>query len=107
MISRRAFLLPGLSLCLPLGGCIVAGADSGWVTQRDEKRFNVEGKPEVVLATFDGAIEIQSWDRPDVMVWSKNTRPGDAAAIGSEQPGGNRDRRGETPTRPQPELVRP
>ena len=49
MISRRAFLLPGLSLCVPLTGCIVAGADSGWVTQRDEKRFSVEGTPEVVL----------------------------------------------------------
>ena len=59
MISRRAFLLPGLSLCVPLAGCIVAGADSGWFTQRDEKRFNVDGKPEVVLTTFDGSIEIQ------------------------------------------------
>jgi hypothetical protein len=84
MISRRAFLLPGLSLCLPLGGCIVAGADSGWVTQRDEKRFNVEGKPEVVLATFDGAIEIQSWDRPDVMVVIEKHAAGQAEAAAIE-----------------------
>jgi hypothetical protein len=68
MISRRVFLLPGLALCLPLAGCIVVGADSAWVTQRDEKRFSVEGTPEVVLATFDGSIEIQPWDRPEVMV---------------------------------------
>ena len=29
MISRRLFLLPGLSLCVPLAGCIVAGARFG------------------------------------------------------------------------------
>jgi hypothetical protein len=80
MISRRAFLLPGLSLCLPLAGCIVAGADSGWVTQRDEKRFSVEGTPEVVLSTFDGSIEIQSWDRPEVMVTIEKHAAGAAAA---------------------------
>jgi hypothetical protein len=84
MISRRAFLLPGLSLCVPLAGCIVAGADSGWVTQRDEKRFNVEGTPEVVLTTFDGSIEIQSWDRPEVMVVVEKHAADAAAAAAIE-----------------------
>jgi hypothetical protein len=84
MISRRAFLLPGLSLCVPLAGCIVAGADSGWVTQRDEKRFSVEGTPEVVLTTFDGSIEIQSWDRPEVMVVVEKHAADAAAAAAME-----------------------
>jgi hypothetical protein len=35
---------------------------------RDEKRFTVTGTPEVRLSTFDGAIEVQSWDRPDVVI---------------------------------------
>ncbi len=84
MISRRALLLPGLLLCVPLAGCIVAGADSGWVTQRDEKRFNVEGTPEVVLTTFDGSIEIQSWDRPEVMVVVEKHAADTAAAAAIE-----------------------
>ena len=28
----------------------------------------VTGKPDVVLATFDGSIEIRPWDKPDVQV---------------------------------------
>jgi putative adhesin len=71
MTSRRFFLLsaslvPALTLAV---GCVnVSGSDTGWFTQRDEKRFSVDGKPEVVLSTFDGSIEIRSWDRPDVLV---------------------------------------
>ncbi len=84
MISRRAFLLPGLSLCVPLAGCIVAGADSGWTTQRDEKRFTVEGTPDVVLTTFDGSIEVQSWDRPEVMVVIEKHALDTAAAASME-----------------------
>lgn len=35
---------------------------------RQEKRFTVSGTPVVHVTTFDGAIEIQAWDRPDVLV---------------------------------------
>jgi hypothetical protein len=35
---------------------------------RDEKRFSVSGSPEVRVITFDGAIEVRSWDRRDVLV---------------------------------------
>ena len=69
MISRRSFVLPGVALLLPIAGCVnVSGADSRWLTERDEKRFSTEGKPEVVLSTFDGSIEVRSWDRADVLV---------------------------------------
>src|SRR5262245_49740267 len=68
MISRRAFLLPSLVLPFSVGCINVSGAESGWVTERDEKRFSVGGKPEVVLSTFDGSIEVRSWDRPEVLV---------------------------------------
>lgn len=34
----------------------------------DEKRFKIEGTPELTLATFDGSIEIRSWDRPEILV---------------------------------------
>jgi DUF4097 and DUF4098 domain-containing protein YvlB len=69
MIVRRSFL-SALSAFLPLSvGCVnISGTDLGRIVQRDEKRFTVEGKPDVVLSTFDGSIEIRSWDRPEVLV---------------------------------------
>jgi len=36
--------------------------------ERDEKHFAVSGKPDIALATFDGAIEIRPWDKADVQV---------------------------------------
>jgi DUF4097 and DUF4098 domain-containing protein YvlB len=68
MISRRAFLLPALVLPFSAGCVGIQGDSSGWPTVRDEKRFSVEGKPEVELSTFDGSIEVRSWDRSDVVV---------------------------------------
>ena len=51
----------------PGRGCTVT-LDSSRRSARDEKRFTVTGTPTVHLTTFDGAIEIQSWDKPDVLV---------------------------------------
>jgi hypothetical protein len=70
MVFRRSFPLMCVSALLPVAaGCVnMSGADFGRYVERDEKRFTVEGKPEVVLSTFDGSIEIRSWDRPDVLV---------------------------------------
>lgn len=48
-------------------GCVVSVDSQGQIV-REEKRFKVEGAPDLRLATFDGSIEIQSWDRPDVVV---------------------------------------
>lgn len=48
-------------------GCTVT-FDSQSQIVRDEKRFTVAGTPDVRLTTFDGSIEIQSWDKPDVLV---------------------------------------
>jgi DUF4097 and DUF4098 domain-containing protein YvlB len=50
-------------------GCIdVAGGDFGRYVEREEKRFSVDGKPDVSLRTFDGSIEIRRWDKPEVLV---------------------------------------
>jgi DUF4097 and DUF4098 domain-containing protein YvlB len=48
-------------------GCVVS-VDSQSQIVRDEKRFALDGTPELHLETFDGAIEIQSWDKPEVLV---------------------------------------
>ena len=52
-------------------GCvdIVAGIDgTAKYVERDEKHFEMTGKPDVSLSTFDGSIEIRPWDRGDVQV---------------------------------------
>jgi len=48
-------------------GCVV-NVDSQGQIVREEKRFSLDGTPELHLATFDGAVEIQSWDRSEVLV---------------------------------------
>ena len=48
-------------------GCTVT-VDSHSEVQREEKRFTVTGTPDLRLTTFDGSIQIQSWDKPDVLV---------------------------------------
>jgi DUF4097 and DUF4098 domain-containing protein YvlB len=48
-------------------GCVVS-VDSQAQILREQKRFPVSGVPDVKLSTFDGAIEITSWDRSDVVV---------------------------------------
>jgi len=60
----------GLLAALLAGpGCIdIVGADLGRYVEREEKRFAVSGKPEVVLATFDGSIEVRPWDKREVEV---------------------------------------
>jgi DUF4097 and DUF4098 domain-containing protein YvlB len=47
--------------------CVVS-VDSQALIEREEKRFSVKGTPNLRLVTFDGAIEVRSWDRPEVVV---------------------------------------
>ncbi|BCS31602.1 hypothetical protein TBR22_A08040 [Luteitalea sp. TBR-22] len=67
---RRSRALPFFALggLLPLlAGCVVH-VDSGGFSARKEQRFRVEGRPTIDLATFDGTIEVQAWDRDEVLV---------------------------------------
>lgn len=48
-------------------GCTVT-LDSQSQIVRAEKRFSVSGVPDIHLTTFDGAIQIQSWDKNEVLV---------------------------------------
>ncbi len=47
--------------------CVVS-VDHQGVIEREEKRFAVKDTADVVLTTFDGAIEVRSWDRPEVLI---------------------------------------
>lgn len=51
---------------------------------REEKRFQVSGAPELRLSTFDGSIEVRSWDRGEVLVEIEKRGP-DEEAIKSIQ----------------------
>jgi DUF4097 and DUF4098 domain-containing protein YvlB len=65
---RSGALAAGLAVMLTGSGCVeMMGADLRYL-ERDEKHFAVSGKPDVVVTTFDGSIEIRPWDKPDVQV---------------------------------------
>lgn len=79
-----------LGLGLLSAGCVVT-VDSHSEIVRDEKRFAVSGVADVRVATFDGSIEIQSWDKPEVLVEIEKRGPTktaiEALEISSEQKG--------------------
>ena len=52
---------------LALAGCEV-NLNSEGIVSRETKKFTVTGMPEVDLETFDGSIEVHSWDRNEVEV---------------------------------------
>ena len=50
-----------------LAGCEV-NLNSEGIVSRDTKKFTVTGIPEIELDTFEGSIEIHSWDRNEVEI---------------------------------------
>ena len=52
---------------LALAGCEV-NLNSEGIVSRETKRFTVSGTPEVQLDTFDGSIDVHSWDRNEVEI---------------------------------------
>lgn len=56
-----------VGLALLTTGCTIT-VDSHSEVAREEKKFTVDGRADLRVTTFDGSIEIQSWDRPYVLV---------------------------------------
>lgn len=56
-----------LGASLLASGCTIT-VDSHSEIAREEKRFTVSGRGDLRLATFDGPIDIQAWDKPDIVV---------------------------------------
>jgi Putative adhesin len=67
MTPRGFRLYACATAALALAGCTV-NLNAERITRSEERRFTVTGKPEVSLKTFDGAIRVQSWDKPEVLV---------------------------------------
>lgn len=69
LAPRAAAVAVALSALLAGAGCVeIVGSDFGKYIEREDKHFSVTGKPDVVLSTFDGSIEIRPWDKPEVQV---------------------------------------
>lgn len=67
-IRRPAFAAAvALFAATALGACEMNLHTEG-LSSRDTRTFKVTGAPELVLDTFDGAIEVHSWDRNQVEV---------------------------------------
>jgi DUF4097 and DUF4098 domain-containing protein YvlB len=88
----KSFTLGGALLvtsCLA-SACTVT-LDSQSEIVRDEKRFTIKGTPSVRVTTFDGSIQIQSWDKPEVLVEIEKRGPTreavDALEVKSSQDG--------------------
>jgi Toastrack DUF4097 len=56
-----------LVLAMCATGCVALDAGAP-VTDQQEKRFSVTGRPDVTLSTFDGRIDVRAWDRSEVLV---------------------------------------
>jgi hypothetical protein len=60
-------VLVAAAAVLTLAGCEV-NLNSEGIVSRETKSFKVSGPPEIDVATFDGSIEIHSWDRNEVEI---------------------------------------
>jgi hypothetical protein len=67
--------------------------DSQGHTVREEHRFKLTGQPDVRLTTFDGSIEIRSWDQPEVLVEVEKRGPTQEALDRLEVKIGQQDNR--------------
>src|SRR5262245_29476176 len=66
---RFTLVAAAVVVLLAGSGCVQIGASGplSYMAQ-EEKRFSTTGRPTVVASTFDGAIEVRPWDRPEVLV---------------------------------------
>ena len=68
IVTSRALIASSLAACT-IGGsaCVVSVEHKGQI-ETVEKRFAVSSTVQLKLTTFDGAIEVRSWDRPEILV---------------------------------------
>lgn len=49
-------------------GCVDIAAGNAHYSETMEKRFTVAGTPTLHVSTFDGSVDVEAWDRPEVVV---------------------------------------
>lgn len=68
-----------LAPTLATAACVVT-VDAGRYAAREEKVFHVTGTPDLTLITFDGSVEVRSWDKPEIRVEIEKHAPDKALA---------------------------
>jgi hypothetical protein len=66
-MTKLRHLASAAVLALAASACSINLSAEHW-TGTEKKSFAVSGKAEVHLKTFDGAIEVSAWDKPEVAV---------------------------------------
>jgi DUF4097 and DUF4098 domain-containing protein YvlB len=66
--SRLALLAPVFTAALSAGACVDISAGNANYVDTVEKRFTVTSTPTVKLGTFDGGVDVRTWDRQEVLV---------------------------------------
>ncbi|MFB3853986.1 MAG: DUF4097 domain-containing protein [Vicinamibacterales bacterium] len=86
LFRQRAwcFTAAGFAVVLVSGCDIRIGGQSAGVTEVVKKEFSVSGIADLTLETFDGAVEIRAWDRPEVFV-DVEKRAADRAGVDAIQ----------------------
>jgi hypothetical protein len=72
-------MLVTLLLSVGVSACSIDVRGEGVVT-REEKRFVVNGQADLSLRTFDGSIQLKSWDKNEVLVEIERHGPDQQAA---------------------------
>src|SRR3954452_16371941 len=57
-----------LAVLLAASGCIDLVGAGGKYVERETRHFTTSASPDLVLDTFDGAIEVHAWDKPEIEV---------------------------------------
>lgn len=67
MMNRRFVLTLLGSAVLASSACTI-NLDGEGVLVREQRRFTVSGSPELTLNTYDGSIDVRSWDSNEVLI---------------------------------------
>jgi DUF4097 and DUF4098 domain-containing protein YvlB len=101
--GRPWLAAPALIACVLSGGCVDIAAGGGRYVDTTEKRFAVTGQPSLTLSTFDGSINVNTWDRAEVVVriekHAVDKADADRIAVTAEQHGDVIEVRVEKPDR--------
>lgn len=65
--GRSLLVLPTLALAAS-AACVDISAGQPRYIDTVEKRFTITGTPSLDVHTFDGSVEVSTWDRPEVLV---------------------------------------
>jgi DUF4097 and DUF4098 domain-containing protein YvlB len=81
MLQGKIRLIACVFTAVAVSGCSV-NLSAERLHRTEDRRFTVNGRPELVLKTFDGAITVRSWDKPEVLV-TIDRQAGDEEALKS------------------------